>query len=105
MSTQPTPLPSLSDAITAVEQADNAYLNAVAQTGNDQATAAAIQSKLDAQNATVASDQQVQATAAASEVAVLQTLDAVVQARIAALTPYQVSCRYLSQDLVIDNHQ
>jgi len=87
MSTQPTTLPSLNDAITAVEQADTNYQCAVSQTANDTAATAAIQVKLAAANATVAADQQAQATAAAAEVAVLQTLDAVIQGMIANLSP------------------
>jgi len=87
MSPQLTTLPGLADAITAVEQAETSYQGALAQTGNDQAAATAIQAKLNTANATVASDQEAQAAAATAEVAVLQTLDAVIQARIASLIP------------------
>ena len=56
----------LTDAITAVETASTAYNGAVAQTANDQQAAAAIQAKLDAANATVATDMTAQTSAAAS---------------------------------------
>jgi hypothetical protein len=68
---------NLSDAITAVEQAQSAYTAAASQTTNDQAAAAAIQAKLDGANALVATDQVAQ-TKAAQDFNV--GLDALIQA-------------------------
>lgn len=79
-----TPTSSLSEAITAVEQAGSAYQNAATQTVNDQAAAAAIQAKLDAANATVAADKQAQTTAADTFNA---TLDSLIAAATAAKIP------------------
>jgi len=78
--TPPNPTPTLSDAITAAEQAGTAYQTAVTTTANDQSAAAAIQAKLDAANATVATDQQNQMAAATSYNTTLTTLIAAAQA-------------------------
>jgi hypothetical protein len=78
--TPPNPAPSLSDAITAVEQAGTAYQTAVTTTANDQSATAAIQAKLDAANATVATGQQNQLAAATNYNTALTTLIAAAQA-------------------------
>jgi len=65
---------TLSDAISAVETAQQAYTGAAAQTTNDQASVTAIQAKLDAANATVATDQTAQDAAATGFNAALDTL-------------------------------
>jgi len=74
----------LTDAISAVETANNSYTNAVNQTNTDQAAADQIKAKLDAANQTVASDQAAQSTAAAEFNAALDTL---IQAATAAKIP------------------
>ena len=84
--TPPTPTPTLSDAITAAEQAGTAYQTAVTTTANDQSAAAAIQAKLDAANATVATDQQNQTAAATSYNTTLTTLIAAAQAAMIPVT-------------------
>ena len=71
---------NLSDAITAVEQAQNSFQTASTQTSNDQAAAAAIQAKLDAANAQVSTDQAAQADAAQAFNASLDNLIAAAQA-------------------------
>ena len=68
---------NLSDAISAAEQAGTAYQTAASTTANDQAAAAAIQAKLDAANATVATDQTNQNAAAT---AFNSALDGLIQA-------------------------
>lgn len=73
-----TPLPSLSDATTAAENAGTAYVNAGTQTASDQVKAAALQ-------ATITSDLSVQTGLLQTYVTSLQTLDAVVQALLAGL--------------------
>lgn len=75
---------TLNDAISEVEGAQSSYNNAVAQTQNDTGTVAAIQAKLDAANATVATDQAAQSTAAA---AFNQALDDMIAAATAARIP------------------
>ena len=72
---------NLSEAITAVETAQSAFTGAAAQTTNDQASVTAIQAKLDAANATVATDQSAQDAAAT---AFNGSLDALIQAATAA---------------------
>jgi hypothetical protein len=67
---------TLTDAITAVEQAANAYQGAATTTNNDQVAAAAIQAKLDAANSQVDQDKAAQATAATS---FNSALDALIQ--------------------------
>jgi hypothetical protein len=84
--TPPTPTPSLSDAITAAEQAGTTYQTAVTTTANDQSAAAAIQAKLDAANATVATDQQNQAGAATNYNTALTALIAAAQAAMIPTT-------------------
>jgi len=84
--TPPTPTPNLSDAITAAEQTGVAYQTAVTTTANDQNAAAAVQAKLDAANATVATDQQNQATAATAYNTALTTLIAAAQAAMIPTT-------------------
>ena len=79
--------PTLADAITAVEQANTSYQNALTQTSNDQAAADAAQAKADAAKAVVVQDQTNQKTTAATYVGALQTLVSVAQAQITALTP------------------
>jgi len=74
----------LSSAITAAEQAQQAYSTAANQTSSDQAVVVAQQAKLDAANAQVASDQQAQASAAA---AFNSALDTLIQAATAAKIP------------------
>ncbi len=71
---------NLSDAITAVEQSQTAYQNAATQTANDQSAADAIQAKLDAANAQIATDQQAQTSAADAFNAALDGLIAAAQA-------------------------
>jgi hypothetical protein len=84
MSTTPTPLPSLSDAIAAVQASQATYKAAVAQTTTDQATqtsnaqAAATQAATDA--AAVSADITAQDSAATQFDSDLQTLIAVAQA-------------------------
>jgi len=78
--TQTPTIPVLADAITAAEAAQTGYTNAAAQTGNDQAAVAAIQTKLDAANAQVESDQASQTAAATAFNNALQTLIASAQA-------------------------
>jgi len=87
MSTQGQPLPSLADAITAVETAETNTAGAVAQTTTDQNAAAALQTKLTAAQGVVAQDLTAQQSVQSAEVEALQTLDLVIQARIVALTP------------------
>lgn len=84
--TPPNPTPTLSDAITAAEQAGIAYQTAVTTTANDQSAAAAIQTKLDAANATVATDQQNQTDAATSYNTALTTLIAAAHAAMIPVT-------------------
>ena len=72
---------TLTEAITAVENTQTAYTNAVNTTANDQSAAAAIQAKLDAANQQVASDTAAQNTAAESFNA---SLDALIEAATAA---------------------
>ena len=87
MSTQTTPpTPSLADAITGAEQAITGYNNAASQTINDQATATAIQTKLDQANMLVSSDQQAQTAAATAANSALTTL---ISAAQAAMIPVQ----------------
>ncbi len=75
---------TLTDAITAVEQASTAYQTAATTTANDQAAADAIKAKLDAANTQVATDQQNQTAAATSFNA---SLDALIQAATDAKIP------------------
>lgn len=75
---------TLSDAITAVENAGTAYGSAASQTVNDQGTVASIQAKLDTAKATVASDQQAQAAAATAYNA---ALDSLIEAATSAKIP------------------
>lgn len=65
---------TLTDAISAVEQASSAYSAAATTTTNDQATADAIKAKLDTANAQVTTDQASQNTAAGLFNATLDTL-------------------------------
>jgi hypothetical protein len=81
--TPTTGVPALGDAITAVEQAQTGYQNAATQTSNDQTAAAAIQTKLDAANAQVVTDQTNQATAAT-------TFNAAIDNLIAAATAAKI---------------
>ena len=74
----------LSDAITAVENAQAAYTTAQTTTQNDQANADAIKAKLDAATAQVATDQTSQNAAASS---FNSALDALIQAATAAKIP------------------
>ncbi len=55
---------NLSDAISAVEQGQQAYQSAAVQTVNDQAIVEGIKVKLDAADQTVAADQAMQGSAA-----------------------------------------
>ena len=87
MGTQTTVVPTLADAITAVEQANTSYQGAVVQTSNDQAAADAAQAKADAAKAVVTNDQGGQQSAAGVLVGALQSLVAVANAQIASLTP------------------
>jgi predicted thioesterase len=75
---------SLTDAITAAEQAQQVYTSAVSQTTADQAVVTQIQQKLDAANATVVTDVTAQNAAATSFNA---SLDALIQAATAAKVP------------------
>jgi hypothetical protein len=75
---------TLTDAITAVEQSSTVYQTAVTTTANDQAAADAIKVKLDAANATVATDQVNQSAAATGFNA---ALDALIQAATDAKIP------------------
>jgi hypothetical protein len=75
---------TLSDAITAVEQASTAYSSAAATVTNDVAAAAAISTKLDAANAQTATDTTTQGTA---KDAFNASLDALVAAATAAKLP------------------
>jgi hypothetical protein len=69
-------MPSLNDAITAVEQGLTAYSTASTQTSNDQAAASALQAKLDGATAQVSTDQQAQAAVAVTLNAALDSLSA-----------------------------
>jgi hypothetical protein len=75
---------NLSDAITAVETASSAYSAAATTTTNDQATADAVQAKLDAAKAQVGTDQVAQADAGSAFNA---SLDALIAAATAAKIP------------------
>jgi hypothetical protein len=75
---------TLGDAITAVETAATEYDKAVQTTSNDSAAAAAIQTKLDAANKTVAYDVEAQAWTAK---AFNGALDGLIEAATAAKIP------------------
>jgi hypothetical protein len=75
---------TLSEAISAVEVAQSAYSAAVTTTTNDQAIVDATQAKLDSQKATVVTDQQSQATQAATFNA---SLDALIEVATSSKIP------------------
>jgi hypothetical protein len=75
---------NLAEAITAVETTQTAYQNAVTQTTNDQAAAAAVQAKLDAANTLVTTDVAAQSSAAATFNA---SIDALIATATAAKVP------------------
>ena len=75
---------NLSDAITAVENAQSSYQAAVVTTTNDQTTAQAMQAKADTAAALVTTDQQAQTAAAVQYNA---TLAGLVEAATAAMIP------------------
>lgn len=77
----------LSEAISAVEQADTARVAAHNQTVTDQAAADAQQAKADAAKNVVGNDQTSEAAANAVEVTALQAMQSTVADLIAALTP------------------
>jgi hypothetical protein len=77
-------VPSLSDAISAVEATNTAYQNAVSTTNNDQAAAADLQTRLTGAQAKVTSDQGAQSTAASAFNA---ALDALITAATASKVP------------------
>jgi len=87
MSTPALPLPSLADAITAAEAGEANLANATNQTATDQGLADAIQVKLTAAQGVITQDQAAQQSANTADIQALTTLDQVIQARIAALTP------------------
>jgi len=84
MSTTPTPTPVISivDAITSVEQSDSNYQKAVAQTDADQALADAAQKKADDAKSVVDTDKVGQKTAALARNAALNDAIAVFQANL-----------------------
>lgn len=79
-----TPQPTLSDAITAVEQSANAYQSAVTMENNDSTVAEGIQTKLDAQKALITADHNTTVDAAKAFNA---NLDLLVAAATAAKIP------------------
>jgi hypothetical protein len=91
MSTQPTPTPTIADAISAVNQASSAYQTTATQVATDQSTVAADLTQLNAAEAVVTQDETGETAAVAAYVAALQNLVAVANAQIAALTPTPAS--------------
>jgi hypothetical protein len=74
------PLTALSNAISAVEQAGQAYNGTVVTTTNDQSVADGLKAKLDTANAQVATDKQGQTAAATAFNSALDALATAVQA-------------------------
>ena len=85
MTPQPPATPSLADLITAAENAENAVTAQAGAVANDQANAAAIQTKLDTANQQTAADQAQLADLLNQDIAALQSLDKGIQARVTAL--------------------
>jgi len=91
MSTQPTPTPTIADAISAVNQASSAYQTTATQVATDESTVAADLTQLNAAEAVVTQDETGETAAVAAYVAALQNLVAVANVQIAALTPAPTS--------------